>query len=74
MKQLDIKHVNLAGTMVSTVRLCSLFMSQKYPYETCIFWANGGSDVVESYKTQADAIKGHEKYCKEVGASNKVVV
>lgn len=29
------------------------------PYESCIFFANGESEVLARYKTQAEAICGH---------------
>ena len=62
-------HENLAGTAVSTVKLIG--MSYKNAYETCAFWANGSSDVQETYRTELDAIAGHKKYCKKYGATIK---
>ncbi len=50
-----------ADVSLSTVELDS----QAYrdtPYETCIFYANGDSEVLERYTTQADALLGHIKY------------
>ena len=36
------------------------------PYESCIFFANGNSEVLQRYKTQEEALRGHleleEKY------------
>lgn len=29
------------------------------PYESCIFYANGNSEVLKRYKTQEEAICGH---------------
>ena len=37
------------------------------PYESCIFYANGESDVVCRYATQEEAIAGHEKLEKKYG-------
>ena len=32
------------------------------PYESCVFFANGDSEVLKRYKTQAEAICGHIEY------------
>lgn len=50
---------------LSTVELVSVAY-QNTPYESCIFFANGESEVVRRYKTQEEALVGHieleEKY------------
>ena len=46
---------------VSTVEL-NRELYKLSPYETCIFFAHGDSDVVERYDSQEEAIAGHEKY------------
>lgn len=48
---------------VDTIILFKAF-SESVPdvYETCIFWANGDSDVVAHYKTQEKAEFGHGVY------------
>ena len=37
------------------------------PYESCLFFANGESDVVARYKTQEEAIAGHVELEKKYG-------
>ena len=32
-----------------------------YRYESCMFYANGDSDVKDRYQTQAEALAGHER-------------
>jgi hypothetical protein len=46
---------------LSTVELVS-FAYQDTPYETCVFYANGDSEVLKRYKTQEDAVLGHIEY------------
>ena len=43
---------------LSTVELDSRIYEDT-PYESCIFYANGESEVLARYKTQAEAICGH---------------
>lgn len=43
---------------LSTVEL-DLFVYPDEPYESCIFYANGDSNVVKRYKTQEEALLGH---------------
>ena len=47
-----------ADTRLSTVELPARFYPVT-PYESCLFFANGESDVVARYYTQEDAIAGH---------------
>lgn len=37
------------------------------PYESCLFFANGDSDVVARYATQEEAIAGHVELEKKYG-------
>lgn len=37
------------------------------PYESCIFYSNGDSDVIDRYDSQEEAIIGHEKLEKKYG-------
>ena len=58
---------------LSTVSLDGSVYFDK-PYESCIFFANGESEVVRRYKTQEEALVGHieleEKYkLKRIGRS-----
>ena len=32
------------------------------PYESCIFFANGNSEVLQRYATQEEAVRGHIEY------------
>ena len=51
---------------LSTVELDSRIYKDT-PYESCVFFANGDSDVVARYATQEDAIAGHEELEKKYG-------
>ena len=50
---------------LSTVELDSRIYEDT-PYESCIFFQNGDSEVLKRYKTQEEALRGHieleEKY------------
>lgn len=46
---------------LSTVELNSSVYKHN-PYETCIFYANGESEVLERYETKEDALRGHIEY------------
>jgi hypothetical protein len=37
------------------------------PYESCIFFANGESDVLNRYQTQEEALAGHVELEKKYG-------
>lgn len=50
-----------ADTSLSTVELDGEIYKGT-PYETCIFYANGDSEVLERYKNRVDATRGHIKY------------
>ena len=58
-----------ADTQLSTVELRKLGIGyyDDHPYESCLFYANGDSDVVRRYKTQEEAIAGHEDLEKKYG-------
>ena len=58
-----------ADTQLSTVELRKLGIGyyDEHPYESCIFFANGDSDVVARYATQEEAIAGHEELEKKYG-------
>ena len=47
-----------ADISLSTVELDSQVYKDT-PYESCIFYANGDSELLRRYKTQAEAISGH---------------
>ncbi len=46
---------------LSTVELDSSIYF-KTPYETCVFYANGDSEVLKRYQTKEDAARGHIEY------------
>lgn len=49
----------VGDTEISTVKLnFAAFDSDQY--ETCMFYANGDSNVVARYKTLAEAVKSHK--------------
>ena len=50
-----------ADVSLSTVELDSSIYKDT-PYETCVFYANGDSEVLKRYKTQEDAVLGHIEY------------
>ena len=56
-KQVALDRVG--DTEISTVKLnFAAFGSDQY--ETCMFYANGDSNVVARYKTLAEAVKSHK--------------
>lgn len=57
---------NVIGDMeFSTVQLPRFENEQlDFPYETCVFYANGDSHVAGSYVTLDDAIEGHNAIIK----------
>ena len=62
-----------ADITLSTVELASLILEDDWspykdaPYESCLFFANGESDVVCRYKTQEEALAGHVRLEKKYG-------
>jgi hypothetical protein len=46
---------------LSTVELDSRVYKDT-PFETCVFYANGDSEVLERYTTKEDAARGHIEY------------
>jgi len=50
-----------ADISLSTVELDGEIYKQT-PYETCIFYANGDSEVLKRYRTKEDAARGHIEY------------
>lgn len=55
-----------ADTQLSTVSL-PISHYPNEPYESCLFFANGDSDVVARYKTLEEAIAGHVELEKKYG-------
>jgi hypothetical protein len=53
-----------ADISLSTVELNSHIYGDT-PYESCIFYANGDSEVLARYKTKKEAIAGHVKISKK---------
>lgn len=53
-----------ADISLSTVELDSRVYKDT-PYETCVFYANGESEVLKRYATKEDAIVGHLEYERE---------
>ena len=57
-----------ADTQLSTVELHpGMFGMVGAPYESCLFFANGESDVVARYATQEEALAGHVELEKKYG-------
>lgn len=62
-----------ADIKLSTVELPKLIIEDgtdlygDTPYESCIFFANGNSDVVARYATQEEALAGHIELEKKFG-------
>lgn len=50
-----------ADISLSTVELDSRVYKDT-PYETCVFYANGDSEVLARYQTKEDAARGHIEY------------
>jgi hypothetical protein len=55
-----------ADTSLSTVEL-NPEIYKIYRYESCLFFANGDSDVVRRYETKEEALVGHEELEKKYG-------
>ena len=55
-----------ADNYLSTVELPHKIYP-KNPYESCVFFANGESDVIARYATQEEALAGHVELEKKYG-------
>lgn len=55
-----------ADVSLSTVEL-NREVYQNNPYESCIFYANGDSEVLKRYATQEEALHGHIEYEQKYG-------
>lgn len=53
-------------------RISTIKLPGDYGYETCVFWSGNrrysDNEVVASYQTLEDALKGHMKVAKDLGA------
>ena len=62
-----------ADTQLSTVELPKMPFGDGFdlygntPYESCIFFANGESDVLKRYDTKEEALAGHVELEKKYG-------
>lgn len=62
-----------ADVTISTVELPKIMFEDgtdlygDRPYESCLFFANGDSDVVARYHTQEEALAGHVELEKKYG-------
>lgn len=56
---------NPATITLSTVQLPSL--SGLVQYESCVFFSDGNSEVVQKYANQVDAAIGHKRISAELG-------
>lgn len=54
---------DIGNLRISTVKLNTKLMldDQDWPYETCIFYTNGTSNVVAEYFTKEEALLNHSK-------------
>lgn len=59
-KRFQLKNNIRDGTVVSTVLIPVEFGGG--PYETALFKANGDTETVDSYVTEAEARAGHERW------------
>ena len=57
-KQISLNKIN--GNEISTV-LLPRFGNEPKQWETCMFYADGNSDVVCRYATEEEAINGHNR-------------
>lgn len=56
------------GMWLSTVEMPKTIMDLGYRYESCIFGLPDiGSDVLDRYDTQEEAIAGHKRYKEQFG-------
>ena len=65
-----ISKTDINGNEISTVKLPRVMRKEK-PYETAIFWQMGGSEVVARYRTEMEAISGHEFWAKKIAKSQE---
>lgn len=63
--ELTFHHVTGSEHAELTKLLNDLYKDR--PYESCLFFANGNSDVVARYLTQEEAIAGHIELEKKYG-------
>ena len=60
-------------TSLSTVELPTIelgddeYLYKHSPYESCLFYINGSSEVVKEYETKEEAIAGHVELEKKYG-------
>lgn len=60
-----------ADIRLSTVELIKLLQIDSYNFETCIFYIDGRSEVLDVYKTKEAAIEGHKRHEEQYGLKFK---
>lgn len=60
-----VAFTRVGETEISTVKLFDLGI-RRVAYETCLFYGQGGSDVVQRYETEIDALRGHIRWIKKL--------
>jgi len=48
-------------------------MDLGYRYESCMFFSNGNSEVMDRYQDQGDALLGHHRLCDRCGLTRRVL-
>lgn len=51
----------------ATITLSTVWLPLSEMYESCVFFSNGTSDVLERYASQLSAARGHVRLAKELG-------
>ena len=57
---MHLRTTTATGVDVSTIELSPLFAGGSR-FETCLFFPNGDSEVVDTYTTKESAKEGHKK-------------
>ena len=60
-----VAFTRVGETEISTVKAFDRGV-RRVAYETCLFYGQGGSDVVQCYDTEIDALRGHIRWIKKL--------
>lgn len=62
-----------ASISLSTVELPKeIWEISEYRYESCLFYANGDSEVISRYNSLAESVEGHLKLSRKYGLDRRV--
>ena len=61
-----------ASISLSTVELPrEIHRITEYRYESCLFYANGDSEVISTYNSLAESVEGHLKLSRKYGLTRR---